>query len=84
MTSKPWLLSVLLASLLTAHLAGCYRDAKPAVVTVREPCIKTEPPGEQILMDCLTRGHKAEDCLAVENNMLRAWIRTQIAKCGAK
>lgn len=92
MTSTTLWTRTLLAVLLTALSSGCWRNAKPAeprvepptIVMVREACITKEEPSEETLIDCLNQGSKPEDCLAQEINVLRAWIKTQIVKCGKR
>ena len=87
MTSKNSSIRTPLASLLMALSTGCSHAAEPKeprVVTVTQRCITAKEPSEETLIDCLDQGNRDADCLTVENNELRKWIRTQIAKCGAK
>ena len=84
MKSKLCSMTGLLISLSMALSSGCSHSAKPVVMTVREPCIRTQPPDEQMLIDCLNLGKTREDCAAHEINALRRWIAVQLARCGVK
>lgn len=84
MTSKLCSMTGLLISLSMALSNGCSHNAKPVVVTVRESCIRTNPPSEEMLIDCLDLGKTREDCAAQEIEALRKWIAVQLARCGVR
>ena len=78
----------LLLCLLLALSLGCSRSCppqKPAVVKVRENCLRQAAPTLDPIRDCLTRsqtGNDALDCLAQGVLVRDAWIVAALAVCG--